>query len=60
MADRTPAKPGGEIGTTPVLRLSVLNDRPPKAEGAFVLSWMKAARRASFPAPRRARQAASC
>ena len=45
MADRTPAKPGGEIGAIPVLRLSVLNDRPPKAEGAFVLYWMTAARR---------------
>lgn len=45
MADRTPAKPDGEIGTPPVLRLSVLNDRPPKADGEFVVYWMTAARR---------------
>ena len=45
MADRMPSKPSGEIGAIPVLRLSVLNDRPPKAEGEFVVYWMTAARR---------------
>ena len=45
MADRTPAMPGGEIGAIPLLRLSLLNDRLPKAEGEFVLYWMTAAGR---------------
>lgn len=34
-----------EIGATPPLRLGVLNDRPPNADGTFVLYWMIAARR---------------
>ena len=45
MADRTSAKPRCEIGATPILRLSMLNDRPPKAESEFVLYWMTVARR---------------
>jgi deoxyribodipyrimidine photo-lyase len=45
MAHRTPATSGGEIGAIPVLRLSLLNDRPPKAEGEFVVYWMTTARR---------------
>ena len=40
-----PSKLSGEIGAIPILRLSLLNDRPPKAEGEFVVYWMTAARR---------------
>jgi deoxyribodipyrimidine photo-lyase len=45
MADKTPTKPGGEIGAIPLLRLSLLNDHPPKADGEFVVYWMTAGRR---------------
>ena len=45
MAKRMPSKLSGEIGAIPLLRLSLLNDRPPKAEGEFVVYWMTAARR---------------
>ena len=45
MPDKTPEQPDNKIGAIPVLRLSVLNDRPPKVEGEFVVYWMTAARR---------------
>ena len=45
MADRSPTKLGGAMGAIPFLRLSVLNDRPPKVGGEFVVYWMTAARR---------------
>ena len=48
MADRMLAKAGCEIGAVPELRLSELNDRPLKAEGAFVVYWMTAARRTQW------------
>jgi len=45
MPDTTPEQPDNEIGAIPVLRLSVLSDRPSKVEGEFVVYWMTAARR---------------
>ena len=42
MADMADA---AKVGGIPALRLGVLNDRPPKAEGAFVVYWMATARR---------------
>jgi deoxyribodipyrimidine photo-lyase len=48
MADKIPAKPGGDVGAIPALRLSLLNDRPPRAEGEFVVYWMTTARRARW------------
>jgi deoxyribodipyrimidine photo-lyase len=35
----------GAIGRVPVLRLRVLVDRQPRADGVFVAYWMTAARR---------------
>jgi deoxyribodipyrimidine photo-lyase len=38
-------RPGGEIGAIPALRLGLSKDRPPMAEGQFVVYWMTATRR---------------
>jgi len=45
MARRTPATNTANIGAVPGLRLDVLHDRSPKADGEYVVYWMTAARR---------------
>jgi deoxyribodipyrimidine photo-lyase len=45
MADGTPAKTDDAIGEIPPLRLRLSTDRPVKADSAFVVYWMTAARR---------------
>lgn len=45
MADPTLARDIARIGAVPALRLGVLLDRPPKADGGYVVYWMTAARR---------------
>lgn len=48
MADRIPTRPGGDSGAIPLRRFSLLHNRPPKAEGEFVVYWMTVARRARW------------
>jgi len=45
MGNRALAGQSAGIDAVPSLRLGVLHDRPPKADGAYVVYWMTAARR---------------
>ena len=45
MAKRTLATDFSKIGGVPPLRIAVPQDRPPKADGGYVVYWMTAARR---------------
>jgi deoxyribodipyrimidine photo-lyase len=48
MARWTAATNTENVGAIPGLRLSLLHDRPPKADGEYVVYWMTAARRVQW------------